>query len=466
MSTAHLFETVIRGGFCIGCGACAAVPGSKIAISYTHIGTYQAIPLSPGGASITDAEAVCPFATLSIDEDKLAADLFPDAAPHAQIGRHLATYAGFVAEGKYRTQGSSGGLVTWLAARLLESGAVDGVAHVRPLEPTDRDDRLFAYAISRDLDKIRAGAKSRYYPVEMSGVLSEIAQRPGRYAVVGVPCFIKAIRLMQRQQSVFAERIVFTIGLVCGHLKSAAFAHSLAWQMGIHPTHLRTIDFRYKLLDRPANKYGIRVWARDGAAPVTRPTSELFGCNWGLGLFKYQACDYCDDVFAETADVSLGDAWLREYVSDSRGTNVVIVRTSYIEKALRDGVASGSLHLSEISAELVAQSQTSGLRHRREGLAYRLARGQEGGSWQPTKRVKPDLPLNLGSRAAVYELREKLRSLSHETFRQATKADNIDQLYVGLKALIAAYRKAYQPRNLARRLLNLARSIISAISAR
>lgn len=40
----------------------------------------------------------------------------------------------------------------------------------------------------------------------------------------------------------------------------------------------------------------------------------------------YKACDFCDDVFAETADIALGDAWLPEYVQDGNGTNVVVTR--------------------------------------------------------------------------------------------------------------------------------------------
>jgi coenzyme F420-reducing hydrogenase beta subunit len=79
---------------------------------------------------------------------------------------------------------------------------------------------------------VRAGAKSRYYPVELSGVLNEIRSRPGRYAVVGVPCFIKALHLVRAAEPVLAERIVLTLGLFCGHSKSARMAESFAWQMG------------------------------------------------------------------------------------------------------------------------------------------------------------------------------------------------------------------------------------------
>jgi coenzyme F420 hydrogenase subunit beta len=467
MGTKRLFETVVQGGFCVGCGACAVVPKAAIGIRFTADGVYQAIDQAPTtGDERPDAEPVCPFSDANVDENELAGALFPEATAHTEIGRYIAAYAGFVTEGEYRVRGSSGGVVTWLAAKLLEERVVDGVAHVRSRDVSDADTRMFAYAISRDADSVRSGAKSRYYPIEMSGVLGEIARQHGRYAVIGVPCFIKAVRLLQRKHKVFRERIVLTIGLVCGHLKSAAFAQSLSWEMGVHPSNLRRIDFRHKLEHRPANRYGVRVWPRDVAETVTKPATELFGSDWGLGLFKYQACDYCDDVLAETADVSVGDAWLSKYIADGRGTSIVVTRSAYADHLLMDGMASGSLQLDRISAELAAQSQRAGLRHRREGLGYRLSQRDRESTWHPRKRVGPDDLARSQSRATIYSLRETLSRRSHGAFRRALASGDFDQFRLELEPLIAAYRRAYQPDSLVKRLRRSARRAISTISRR
>ena len=40
-------------------------------------------------------------------------------------------------------------------------------------------------------EEVLAGAKSRYYPIEMSKVMDFIKNNEGRYAFVGIPCFIK-----------------------------------------------------------------------------------------------------------------------------------------------------------------------------------------------------------------------------------------------------------------------------------
>lgn len=76
------------------------------------------------------------------------------------------------------------------------------MAHVVPVEDPQAENRFFRYRIACTEEEIRAGAKSRYYPVELSEVLQTIRAVPGCYAVVGVPCFIKAFQLLRREDPV------------------------------------------------------------------------------------------------------------------------------------------------------------------------------------------------------------------------------------------------------------------------
>src|SRR3546814_17649672 len=92
--------------------------------------------------------------------------------------------------------------------------------------PTRRSSDLFRYQISRTAEEIRRGAKSRYYPIELSAVIDQIRAVPGRYAVIGIPCFIKAIHLLRAKDAVLRDRIAFTLGLYCGHMKSARMVES------------------------------------------------------------------------------------------------------------------------------------------------------------------------------------------------------------------------------------------------
>jgi coenzyme F420-reducing hydrogenase beta subunit len=170
----------------------------------------------------------CPFSPDAKNEDQLAAELFQKPMQQdAALGAYQSAYVGHVAEADFRMQGSSGGMVSWVAAELLRHGLIDGVAHVVATEDPQQEGRYFQYRISRSEADVREGAKSRYYPVELSQVLQTIRSVPGRYAIIGIPCFIKAVHLLRNEDPVFRERIAFTLGLFCGHMKSARFVKAL-----------------------------------------------------------------------------------------------------------------------------------------------------------------------------------------------------------------------------------------------
>lgn len=437
---------VIRGGVCIGCGACAALhPGLRMELD--EAGRYVAAP--DGSSSLPPlASGTCPFADGNPNEDELAVEKFgATMAKNSHIGYHVATYAGHVVEGDYRAEGSSGGVATWILCELLERQAVDYVVHIGPREPSGADGRLFEYVISRTANEVRARSKSRYYPVEMSGVLKVMLQQPGRYALVGIPCFIKAVRLACRQTPVLKSRVAFTIGIVCGHLKTTAFAEMCAWQCGIGATDLRRIDFRTKRFGFPANDYAVTVdgFADGKPVSVTKPMTALYGGNWGYGFFKYKACDFCDDVVGETADVSVGDAWLPEYVSDSGGTNIIIVRSLELHLILKEAAVKGRLCLESLSAEKVAASQAGGFRHRREGLAYRLWSAEQKGLWHPPKRVQPSVTHLSRSQKRIFDLRSTLAEASHAAFIAAKRAGDFQVFMQLMTPLTNAYDKLYRP---------------------
>jgi coenzyme F420-reducing hydrogenase beta subunit len=457
-----LFGTVVANGFCIGCGACAAFDPA-IRIVFDQCGRYVATRDSTGAPLAASASRVCPFADGLPSETELGREIFGEAGScDHRIGRHGAAYVGWVVESDYRARGSSGGMASWLLVELLKLKAIDYVVHVAA-NPSPQAGPLFRFAISSSAGEVRNGAKSRYYPVEMSAVIAEMLRRPGRYAVVGVPCFIKALRLACRESAVLKQRVTFAVGIVCGHLKSKAFAELCAWQCGIRPSELWAIDFRTKLENRPANDYAVTVTGGNNGHAIssTKPTSELFGSNWGLGFFKYKACDFCDDVVAETADVSLGDAWLPEYVSDGHGTNVIIVRSNTIASILLRAKEEGRLHLEAVSADQIVQSQAGGFRHRREGLAYRLALEDARGRWRPTKRVSPSVAHLSRKLRRVHDLRQKLSERSHTAFASARQKADLDVFLKAMRPLTQRYLREYQTPLVRRALGKVKRGVLS-----
>lgn len=435
-------DPVIENGYCIGCGACAAMPEKAYRMVETEYGTRVAIASSDDVAAKRRAGRVCPFSDAAADEDVLGEGQFAGSAQyHPKLGYWRGTYAGHVKADGFRERASSGGMGSWLNERLLADGEADAIVHVKS-RAAQPGEVLFEYAISRSRDEARAGAKSRYYPVSLDRVIQEVMDTPGRYVFVGVPCFIKGVRLYARENPEFASRVRYCIGLVCGHLKSRGFAEFLGWQLGIPPDRLAGFDFRKKIDGRGANRYGAEAVGLIDGHRVSRslPMQSLFGQDWGMGLFKPNACDYCDDVVGETADITIGDAWLPQYVSDSRGTNLVIVRHADFEKLIADGQAQGEIELDRLEPDEVIRSQSSGYAHRREGLAYRLWLADQEKRWRPRKRVEPVAGLHGEIFESKHRLRSQLSQESHHAFLAAKRAGDIQIFFRRIMPLAEKYR--------------------------
>lgn len=444
----RLIKTVINNDMCIGCGACAYITSGKFEIRENIHGFFYAtatekeIPTASKDAGLE--LSVCPFSNESENEDLISESVFDKSLPnHPKIGKFISCYAGRVVDDEIYNNSSSGGIGRWILAHLIEQGEIDGVVSVFDSPVSADRGKHFEYRIARSAEEVLNASKSAYYPVEMSSVLQEVREKPGRYAITGVPCFIKAVRNLCRVDPILKERIIYTIGIVCGHLKGRYYAELLGWQLGVHPNELRSIDFRKKIPGKRANEKGVTAARKsDTTAEVPCKTvKEMFGTDYGLGLFKYNACDYCDDVVAETADISIGDAWLPEYMES--GTSLVIVRNKRLHGILEGAITSGTVTLAKITADQAAQSQDAGFRHRREGLSYRLFRRKKEELWSPIKRVSP-VPLTENRKyQRIFKIRAQVIPLSIEGFEKAKQENDLAGFEKKMNSVEKKYSIAY-----------------------
>lgn len=404
---------VVRSGLCVGCGACAFMEPS---LSMVLDGRGQ---LTPSALPSADSDPVCPFSDHAPSEDSIARTRGLDVLPHhKKIGYHHSNWVGHVIEGSFREQASSGGLTTWLVAELFKKTEAKAVlhAHYRQQDP----DRIFEFGISYDIESVLENAKTRYYPICFDDVLREIKEKNIPFIFVGIPCHIKALNNIASADQEIERLIVARIGLFCGHMKTVNFARSLAAQVGISPNSIKYIDFRHKLSDRPANKYGVKIENNEGDI-VIKSMEKIVGQDWGYGYFRLDACNYCDDVVAETADIAFGDAWLPAYVTDSAGTSVVVCRQPRLTALLEAGVREGRIALERIDADTVAESQAAGFRDRRDALRYRLWLASRRRLWRPRKRVEPGWRHLSPLRRLQLRLRAFVSRRSHRSWQLAER---------------------------------------------
>jgi coenzyme F420 hydrogenase subunit beta len=419
----------------VGCGACSVATSGRIPVTIRPRGYYQADVTGASPADRAAGSRVCPFADESKNEDEISADVFPTSMPvDERLGRVHAAYAGRINDDGI-TRSSSGGMTTWLVDQLLKRGLVDGVVHVG-----STDDPLFSYSVSTSHDELLQRRKSKYYPATFDQALLSIRGDGKRYAFVGIPCVVKSARLLVEEDPVLKEQIAYFVGIVCGHLKSAAYALSFAWQMGIEPDDVETVDFRVKVPGKNARRYNFGAKSRTTGEWVDRSTTSFVGGSWGHGVFQLNACNFCDDVFAETADVVCGDGWLPKYEAEWRGTNVVITRNEELDAIVREGARSRDLTLEVLPLEQAAETQLGGLRHKRTDLALRLADADDAGEWRPRKRVSPSRTSLTAKRAAIVRKRREIAATSHEAFERSRAAGELEVYLEAIQPLIDEYK--------------------------
>lgn len=404
--------------------------------------------------------AVSAFGT-SETETSIADRLFPvveGTRTHPVIGNYRSLTAGFVAEGMFRERGSSGGMTTWLLTELLETGRIDAVVHI---VPTPDDETLFGYRISTDSADIARGSKSRYYPGELSRVLREIADSGKRYAVTAIPSIAYEIRLLQQTDPRYREAIRFVIGLVCGHQKTANYAKQLAWRAGILPSELTSIDFRSKDPEAGANRYRAEVRGlRDGQEVVAHiRQGSIDETDWGLGMFKSNFSDYTEDAFNETADAVFGDAWLPEYVQESSGTNIAIVRSEELDGIIQEARRAGRLKLDDLSERRILDSQAALVTHsvREVAARFRILRGRS--EYAPTPRRPEEMPRISFLRREIQRVRVDLSRTSHEAWIAASEAADIRVFDERMTPLVERYRRLQRLIRLSRKPKNALRKV-------
>lgn len=424
-----------------------AVVDSNVVMELNDEGLYEEKLIREEDGISTLAEEVSPNFNTTKSETEIANKLYssiPNINFDKRLGYYKSLYVGHVSEGKYRENASSGGMGTWIFKELFDKDLIDYVIHVKKDENTTSD-TLFKYEISSTLEEIKAGAKTKYYPVEISEVMEIVKKQPGRYAIIGIPSFIYSVRLLADVDEIIQSRIKFTVGLVCGHQKSSKFAESMAWQAGIEPGNLVDIDFRHKLSDRPASAYAVKMTGLiDGEEKtIIKPTSELFGQNWGWGFFKPTASNYTDDVFNETADIVLGDAWLPEYTSDSKGNNIVIVRHPKIEQLVKDAMNEKRLQMDVVDNEKIFASQASHYKHTHDELAYRLYVKELEGEWCPKKRVAPSSEIS-DTRKKIQDLRKIISDQSHLQYQEAIIRNDFNYFVEEMTKYTSEYTDLYK----------------------
>ena len=407
--------TVFNQRLCISCGVCNLN-------RRTHFSFDKQGYLLPNDTSAIDI-GVCPMVSPFSDDD-IASKKFSAAQKYDEgIGYFNSIRAAKVRAKDRIKKRSSGGIITFILEKLLLSKEVDAIATVFPHD----EEPYFRYELCDDPKRLSFAATSAYYPVEASEVLAEAKRRNIKIAITGLPCTIKGVNNLMQMSPEMEGIIKYQVSLICGHLKTSKYLELLSRQTKEikKPLH----NFREKGDSSPAKeKY---FGKKNGDESIIARTSTLHGGTYNYGFFQYNGCNYCDDIIGETADISVGDAWLPEYVERSEGMSLCISRNKRISELLEDdGVVSDQL-----SPRDVIEAQAGGYRQRREGLKTRLDEFPIVGIRKRTRL----LPVRVSARRkAIYRARYVLAQRSIDYYEDGISIDlYIKRMAPALEALKA-----------------------------
>ena len=423
MNIPKVIDLVVNNDLCIGCGLCTyKCSNDTLKMNWSENGLLVPTQINDC-LNDGDCLTVCPFNPFPDEKVKTEnelSDIFLSETTQKskEIGRFNAIYTGY--SKKYRLTSSSGGIGTYILDELLKNNIVDNVFSVKE----GGENSFYQYSISSNRQELLKTSKTRYFPVTLSNVFAEIDKIDGRVAIVGVGCFIKAIRLAQESDHSLKIKIPFLVGIICGGVKSSFFTEYLAESSGIKVNSITKPEYRIKNHESTAGDYsfGCKDKKTDKKSEIRMKT---VGDMWGTGMFKANACDFCDDVTTELADISLGDAWMSPYMFDGKGTNVIVSRSNTSEKLINNGIEKGELFIENLDKEKFIFSQKGSFNHRQLGLPYRIKKAQINKLLVPPKRVentRTSIDLKL-----VQFFRMKVRAKSFKAWKKSKNAVQFNQ---------------------------------------
>lgn len=358
--TSPALARVEKGQLCTGCGLCAAIAAN---VEMRMVAPGYLRPQATGPVTPDEDRAIataCP--ALVVDESDRPRPPIDDAI----WGPSYFTGTGFSTDAALRHQASSGGVLSGLLVHALASGLVDFVVQTGadPYLPTANLTHATA-----NRDEVFAAAGSRYAPSAPLAQLEEWLARPGRFAFVGKPCDVTALRARARHDPRIDAKVPLMLAFFCAGIPSSAGTGRILKRLGVEPQDLA--GFRYRGDGWPGFATATR---HDGTAE-----RMSYADSWGDILSKEVQfrCKICPDAIGNVADIACADAWYgdeRGYPSfeEQDGRSLVIARTPVGAALLKEAVAAGRIEKAPLDIREIDKMQPAQARRKRQILS-RLA---------------------------------------------------------------------------------------------
>ena len=342
---------VVVDGLCTGCGTCVSfcpVNALKMVLN-TDKGIFVPALDEDKCNKCSVCYKICPGH--EVDFNSLNQEIFGRIPEDPYLGNYTKCYTGYSTNEKIRFNSSSGGLITQFLIFALEEGLIDGALVTRM---NTKNPLLPEPFIARTPNEIIEASKSKYCPVPANIALKEILNAPEseKFAVVGLPCHIQAIRKTENQNPPLKNKIKIHIGIVCNHSPTFHATEFLLNRMALDKKQIKKLSYRGE--GWPG---GMRIEGNDFISEfVSQFSIKYWGMLFNSFFFPYR-CTVCTDKSCKLADISFADAWTPELIKkDSTGTSMVIIRND-LENFFDAVAEKNGMVLDPIPKETAMESQ-------------------------------------------------------------------------------------------------------------
>ena len=339
-------ETIVTHGLCIGCGLCESLAGSEsVEMGVTSYGQMRPhVKEALDEPVIEQIRVVCPGIAVTgpdpaqVGENGVIHDIW---GPIRTIAR------GWSADEGLRFRSAAGGAMTALGCYLLESDEVDAVVHVRASasHPMETD-----ALVSFTPDDVRSGAQSRYGPAAPLRHVKRLLDEGLRFAVLGKPCDMAAIRNLAKVDSRVESQVPYIITIFCGGVPTLHTARKIAGYHGVDEQDVGVFRWRGDGWPGPTH-----VEATDGRVHDLTYDKVWFSDDVPWTYDIQFRCKICPDAIGELSDVSCPDSWVmvdgKPIHEEAPGANLFIARTEAGERLVAAAAAAGAIALEPFTIE-------------------------------------------------------------------------------------------------------------------
>lgn len=245
---------------------------------------------------------------------------------------------------------TSGGIIRETVAYLLEQGKIDGTVMIsgnKNIEFPFHAPSTILY----NADEVRKHqVHSTYAPAPLLTILKEVLNDDKKYAIVGLPCHIHAIRNLQFNEKNMKDKFPYLLGLLCSGTPTGKANRYLFEGNKVDTSKIKRVDYRYGKWPK-----GVVGFTKDdndsfqvrkmGGIKEQNRLFQMIGIVYMSPYFWRRRCLSCSDFFCKYADIVCGDPWVKNYWKMSENDNLqggtlTIVRSDEMKRII-DTMLSG-----------------------------------------------------------------------------------------------------------------------------